>query len=450
MKSLVHILIPLVLAFPQPVLASAQPTGADYTERMAQILTKLRPTLARHPRILAAQEEVEQAQEEVRMAEAKLWPQLSWNTQGTLGTSQHMSLPVPGVEPMNMSMRPAGVSANLALTALMPIYTGGRLESEVASARERLGIARLNWQSVQQSLWRELRQTLLELAWIQAKQEVLEHFKHWHQEMLHISQEQFQQGKIPRYLLLRSASDLAQLEVEAEALRLEARKQTLSLQQLLSGAAIPAEIPHLKIPDTLPVLSDPSTWIQLVLERSPEIRAYRHKLKEAEMRVRWAEASYFPFVYLAAVYEQRLPENPMMQITSGGAVDLLIAWPIFDGFQRESQLKRYQSQARQRLAEYTDLQNRIKTRVEQLHAQQLTRLAQLQIQGQLCANLEEELRIARLRLEHGKGLVLEVLEALARLQSERLRQLESWADVLRIQFELDELMGLGEVEAEGP
>lgn len=450
MKKYSVMILICTLGLLQPGRAVAQSEAAAESvtklSSESQLLTELGPALARHPRLLAAQEEVEQAREEMRLAEGKLWPQLSWNTQATLGNIQRMSLPVPGVEPMNMSMRPSGASVNLAVTALMPVYTGGRLETELASARQRLRTARLNWQLEQQALWRELRQNLLELAWIQARAELLETLQRWHLEMLHLSQEQFQQGKIPRYLLLRSQSDLQVLEVESEALRLEARQHKLALHQLLSGAGGPAQIPSLKIPDTLPVLGDVSTWISLVLERSPEIQVSAQKLKEAEIRVNWAQTSYFPFVYLAAVYEQRLPESPMMQMTSGGAVDLLIAWPVFDGFQREAQLRLYQSQARQRLAEYTDLQNRLKTRVEQLGAEQQTRLAQLKAQAALCANLEEELRIARLRLENGKGLVLEVLEYLGRLQTARLNQLQSWLGFLRVRLELDEMMGLAAPE----
>lgn len=71
-----------------------------------------------------------------RSAQAQTRPGLSTTTYGTVGNSANILTSSPGVLPQNVfSVAPRGF-ADQNLMLMVPIYTGGRLEGNVAGARQ--------------------------------------------------------------------------------------------------------------------------------------------------------------------------------------------------------------------------------------------------------------------------------------------------------------------------
>ncbi|MEZ0368967.1 MAG: TolC family protein, partial [Candidatus Sericytochromatia bacterium] len=129
--------------------------------------------------------------------------------------------------------------------------------------------------------------------------------------------------------------------------------------------------------------------------------------------------------------------------TSGAAVDLLIAMPVFDGWKRDAELERLQHESGSLLNQYTDARNSLQTQTTKLLLEMATLQANLELSAQLVEQLAEESRIARLRFENGKAIQLELLETINQWRSARLAQLENAYRFESARIQLDQLLALG-------
>ncbi len=85
-------------------------------------------------------------------------------------------------------------------------------------------------------------------------------------------------------------------------------------------------------------------WDHLALYYSPSIRKFRAELKSANSRVKGAMGAYFPEVRaFGSQTTQHPPEffGTKKRFTEGG---INLSWTLFDGFSRESRIKRFQKE----------------------------------------------------------------------------------------------------------
>ncbi|MBT9543898.1 MAG: TolC family protein [Candidatus Sericytochromatia bacterium] len=441
MKSVIMALL-LALGFGfAPALAESSPSERVQTEN-----DLLERALAHNPELLAAQEGIAMARADYRRLQAELWPWLSFNSQSTAGSNQRMSMPVPGIEPANMSMRPPGLTANLNLTALYPLFTGGKVQAQLEGGKRRLEQSEAEYQSKRLEVQAEVQQLQLLRRMLSAQQRVL------HQELkrldaaLSLAEERYRLGKDPYYILLRVRSEQARRLQELNNNRLQQEK---SLADLRRWAALPPQtllppLPELEANPSggyLPSLHDAG---KLALQNTPQLRVFRSMLGEAETRVQIAQASYFPFVYLVGVAELRVPERPEMDYSSGVALDLLISLPVFDGFRRDAEVERLKREASQLQNRLNDAQNRLQAELlKEWHSLQLNR-ANLELSAQVLSQSEEEFRIAQLRYHSGKAILLEWLDAANQLRQARLAQLENSYNFQIAQVRFEQLLALPE------
>lgn len=414
-----------------PALAGEDPAPLTPAELLARVLTQ-------NPALLAAQEKLAAAQAGQKALEAMLWPMVSVNGQYTAGTSPRMSMPVPDAAPANMSMRPAGLSYHVNLTAMYPLFTGGKIQAQIEAGKRQVEQMEAEYDGLRLELRTQLRQALLAIRWQSARAALFEAEIARQNAELTLAQQKLALGKLPRYVVLRSQSELARLWQELNLTRLEVDSQRTELARL---AALPQQRPlpaiaglsPVVLPSELPALPDLTEAQGLAVERSPRLRMLRAQWAEAETRVLIARANQAPFIYLAGSLDlggglalalaaaQQAPEAA----TSGVAVDVLIALPVFDGWKRDSELERLQHEAGGLLNTYTDARNRLQAEIarEVLEMQALRR--NFELSGQLADQFAEEAQIARLRFDGDKAIQLEVLEADDQLRAARLSQLEN-------------------------
>lgn len=426
-----------------PQLHPAGPASPWTEEKLlARILTQ-------NPGLLAAQESVEAARAEQKGMESELWPILGVNGQFTAGTTERMSMPVPGVEPANMSMRPRGFTANLNVTAMYPLFTGGKLQAQVEGAKRRVQQAEAEYAVRRLELRAEAQLALLTLRWQTARADLLHAEVERQAEDLRLAEERFGLGKDPRYVVLRSQSELARLQQELNLTHLEIHHQQAELHRL---AALPAEEPlfeaePLRLPKVIQALPAAAEAERMAVAASPSLAILQAQVDEAETRVQIAQASYLPFIYLVGVYEQRIPEMPEMNYTSGGAIDLLIALPVFDGFRRDAEFERFQRDSSRLLNAYTDARNRLQTDTTKLLLELEALAINLDLGQAAVEQRAEEYRIARMRYTGGKAILLEMLDAANQLRAARLDQLETWFRYESARLRFEQLIALDETNA---
>lgn len=403
--------------------AAASPLVPPMTD--PQLLERI---MSRNPTLLAAQEAVEAARAEQKGMEGMLWPMISVNGQATAGTAERMSMPVPGIEPGNMSMRPRGLTANLNITAMYPLFTGGKFQAQIEGAKRRVEQAEAELAARRLELRAEAELSLLNLRWQRAQAELLQLDFERQAADLALEEERLRLGKVARYIVLRSRSELARLQQDINLVHLEIHQQQADLRRMaaLPGDAPLAEPLALKLPGALTPLLSAAEAERIALDRSPRLAVLRAQLAEADTRVQIAKANYWPFVYLAGVYEQRIPEMAEMNYTSGGAIDLLVALPVFDGFRRDNELERIERDASRLLNEYTDARNRLQTEAGKSLLELEAMRVNLELAQAAVEQFEEEYKIVRLRYTSGKAILLELLDTANQWREARLNQLEFW------------------------
>lgn len=407
----------------EPIGAESTPFTQPMTD--SQLLERI---MSRNPTLLAAQEAVEAALAEQKSMEGMLWPMISANGQFTAGTAQRMSMTVPGVEPGNMSMRPRGLTANLNVTAMYPLFTGGKFQAQIEGAKRRVEQAEAELAARRLELRAEAELSLLTLRWQRAQAELLQLEFERQSEDLSLEEERLKLGKVARYIVLRSRSELTRLQQDINLVQLELHRQQADLRRMaaLPGEALLDQPLPLKLPGALTPLLSVNEAEHIALDRSPRLALLKAQLAEAETRVQIAKANYWPFVYLAGVYEQRIPEMAEMDYTSGGAIDLLVALPVFDGFRRDNELERIERDASRLLNEYTDARNRLQTEARKALLELEAMRANLDLAQAAVEQFEEEYRIVRLRYTSGKAILLELLDTATQRREARLNQLEFW------------------------
>lgn len=442
MKSVIMALL-MGLWFGFSSALAEEPSSREMVKTETDLLKR---ALTYNPELLAAQESVEMARADYRRLQAELWPWLSFNSQSTAGSNQRMSMPVPGIEPANMSMRPPGLTANLNLTALYPLFTGGKVQAQLEGGKRRLEQSEAEYQSKRLEVQAEVKQLQLLRRMLTAQQSVLHKELKRLETALGLEEERYRLGKDPYYILLRVRSEQARRLQELNNNRLEQEKSAADLRR---WAALPPQamlptLPELEASPSgsyLPSISDAG---KLALQNTPEIQVFRSMLAEAETRVQIAQASYFPFVYLVGVAEVRVPERPEMDYSSGVALDLLISLPVFDGFRRDAEVDRLKREVSQLQNRLNDAQNRLLAELaKEWHSLQLNR-ANLELSAQVLSQSEEEFRIAQLRYHSGKAILLEWLDAANQLRQARLEQLENSYNFQTAQVRFEQLLALPE------
>jgi outer membrane protein TolC len=440
-----------------PVPAQAEPfiapsPAANVSSPLPETKSALSPAalleqvLRQNPLLLSAQEAVAAARAEQKSLEASLWPLITLNGQFTAGTADRMSMPVPGIDAANMSMRPKGLTANLNLTAMYPLFTGGKFQAQIEAAKRRVEQSEAEYALKRLELITQTRTGLLTLRWLAAQQALLNSEILRQEEDLRLIEARLNLGKIPRYELLRARSENARLQQERNLILLKSEQEKVGLRQL---AAWPQELSlaqadPLNIIEVFRPLPTPAEAMGLAQERAPQLKALQAQLAEAQTRVDIANSSYWPFIYLVGVYEQRVPERPEMNYTSGAALDLLIALPVFDGFKRDAEQARFQREASRLLNEYAAIRNQIQADIQKLLLEMQTQRANLEWAQSAVEQLAEEYRISRLRYASGKSIALELFEVGNQWRAARLNQLEkSYAyESARLRFE--QLLALAE------
>jgi outer membrane protein len=170
-----------------------------------------------------------------------------------------------------------------------------------------------------------------------------------------------------------------------------------------AGGALPAE------PAPLAELT-----AQAMAQR-PEAETLRQQIAQAEAGIRLAKASRLPRVNLEASYA--LQTKTVLQPRSGLAAGVSLTFPIFDGGVTRFTVREAEERLAQLRSGLTALEQGMALEIEQQRLAMAEARARRELAGRAAAAAEKALEITRLRLERGRAVQAEVLNA--RLALER-------------------------------
>jgi outer membrane protein len=230
------------------------------------------------------------------------------------------------------------------------------------------------------------------------------------QSHLHLTQLRVNAGKNPRYLLARDRAALANAQQGLEDV-LSQRDQARNDLKAALDYGIDSQI---LLADTLSVMEfnlEQSAALSRAQELRPAILAARRQLDAAQTRVSAARAVYFPTITgTAQTYNGS--SSPALGAT-GYQVGVTANLPIVDGGARSAGIAQALADVHRTQTQYDAI--RLFTQRDVVNAYRELRAASnnLQTAQTALADSQEQLRIAQLRESSGKGINLEVLDALA-------------------------------------
>jgi outer membrane protein len=379
--------------------------------------------LRESPILRGAVAELKAAEARLQMARSEKRWQLSVNAFASTGTESAILASPPTVMPSATMLLPRRTFFDANAMLMFPIFTGGRLEALIrqAEAVRHATAAQLEAMRLDVALETKLayRRALLAREMVR----VAEVYVAAMEERVRVDKVAAQVGRIPEFWVLRSEAELANAR---QMLANAQRDHEIALTTLKAIMGV-----H---PDSEITLTDELQWdagrgardelrvgelpkreklLAEAMEKRPELRAALRQAEAQNYAVRAAKALYAPQVGWTVMANYMSGTGDMGQ--GGYLAGIAVGLPIFDGGRRKAMVGEAQAMREKALAEVERLKLQIASEVDTALRELQTALQNLQTAQAVLKAAEEDERVAKVRYEAGRSVLVEYLDALATL-----------------------------------
>lgn len=300
-----------------------------------------------------------------------------------------------------------------------PLYTGGRVEAQIALAQANLRGAEATFNRTKQQVVYSAEQIylqgLLASENIAAARRALETAN----ESLRVAQARFGTGVAPQFDVLQAEVAVA----NAEQALVRAQTGAASAQINLNAALNLGQDTPLELTDTLaprPVDGTLADSIARALRDRPDLVAFRNQIAVAQAGIDVAASGGLPIVSLGAGYDLNNANGQSTGVFGSWSVTLGVTLSVFDGGITQAKIREAQVRLEQLKVREAQTRQQIELDVRQAW------LALQQAAGELTAASKaveqgrEAARLARVRYQAGVGTSLELLTAQSTLAQAEL------------------------------
>ena len=363
-------------------------------------------------RVRGAREEEAATRAETRATQAMTRPQMSANLFGKIGDMETIMPSAPGVMPGNYALLPPRAAADLNLTAMAPIFTGGLTGSRVRAASERQRAAGAEVDAMRVETAMRIREAyysaLLQTEMTRAEQARIDAAR----EMVRTTRARFEAGKDIEASVQRAEAELAEAERERTMRENERAKMVLNLLTEM-GARLDSEV---TLADPLrfeELTQDLAAYLAEAQRARPELVGAWARLAAADAQVKAAEATRRPQVYGMAMLDGFASREMSGRVAyTLGAVASL---PLFDAGQRRAEVDQARAMRNRSEADVRDLELRVGSEVRQAWLDLNTAARNYNSALAAIRAAESAYETVRLRVEVGRSILVEQLDALAAL-----------------------------------
>lgn len=397
----------------------------------------IRVALQNSPQLQAAQYHLDAAASSAWAARWERLPKFRANLtyegfpwRDKLVTPRHMDIPVPPFtqDQMTTFFRNQFVRNvyNFGGGVTLPVYTGGRIGAQIAAANYGVDAAEEGVVQTRDDLVFQVAQayyTILKAQHlIAANQAAVDNLN----ETKRIVQTALSVGKAAPLDTLRVNARLANVEQQLIRSQFLERRAFTRLNVLLGERDLSKQY---AVADTLPFEPERSGLeeaMEKARQRNPDYRAARARLEIQKRKRSVARSMLFPTLNLTAAYRGVLSEKHDTAI-SDGMILLSLSFPVIDGT-LWNQLAAESAAVRQaeQLADQTELA--IAGMVRSAYLDVLEAEERVRAMEKVVEEARESLRIENLKLETGKGIVNDVLDAQADQLRAEVNYIEALAD----------------------
>lgn len=413
----------LVLAFPCAGMAQ----GLFSLSEAEQIASAQHPTLRAYEYAISAS----RARSQGLLAPYR--PMVSLNSY--LAEGKGTPVLASTVDPINFTPTPPQGFAMQNLMLMWKFYSSGREQSalaigkaEVASALAERDIAVLDVVTQVRIAFAEALQRKEEVAAAEAGVNAST-------ELLRLTREMFEAGKVPEFFVLRSQADLSRAQRRLSTVTAEYQS---ALYRLRKAIGLSATV-EMKLGEWDRPLEGPQSFSEALIlakQNRPEIQFYVHQqevfAKKAELTRRSANPEVSLFAMADYMSVERMPSEDLYK------AGLMLSFPLYDGGTRRAEWEEASRMSSRLQAEAKAVELQIESEVAEAWAEWSAVPAILTAAIDEAKFAEEAYKIAMLRYEAGKAVQLEVSQALAdwvfalaEVASARAQQRFAWAKLIR-------------------
>lgn len=386
--------------------------------------------LERNTAILAAQKGVEVEDKNLSIARRQRIPRVdlfgsyqTFPSESRLPTRERefLALEEQNFSDLNNNLVTGGVRASV------PLFTGGRIEAEIRAGEHATGVARQGFQKGRDELIFQVTLVYHQILMLQKLKEADELAVGNLIESKRIIERFVEVGKAPRLDLLRIETRLA--NVRQELIRannaIEVADARLKTLMGLEGAT-----KRIVLAGTLAYVPQPvdlQEGIRQALERQPSYLAQKEKVELLKQKVLIAQSERLPQISLSGGY---LIAHGFESDRSEDATEAMVSLsiPIFDGGLIRTRVAREQAELERAQREEEGIKLSVIFDVKRSYQDLIEADERVKNTEVSLDAAREGLRIEQLKLETGKGIVNDVLDAQADLLKAEVNYAEALAD----------------------
>ena len=400
----------------------------------------VKEALTESPLLRQAEEELVRSRAEVGSARAMTRLRVSTTGYGTVGNFGNILTSPPGTDPANIMSVPERRFGDLNLTAMFPLYTGGKLRAGVREAEAKSRSSEAALRGVRLEVELDVRQRYYRALQASETVTIYEQWLAAAEESVRVARERYDVGKAPLYDVLRSQTDLANVTQELTNARAQAEVALVSLKTAMGIdlTSSPALTKGLSSEVAVPLLSNE---ISSAEKDRPELIGAGELVAAQGETVRQARAAYRPQLYGMGMQDWQTGAEIGSQ--NGHTIGVVASLPVLDGGARSSWLRQQESAQRQLEASVQSLRLSVREQVSTAWLMLQSAQQNVHTSETAVAQAEEDHRIAVLRHETGKAILVERLDALTALVRARVNNLNARYELAVTKAQMDRAVGRG-------
>jgi len=224
-------------------------------------------------------------------------------------------------------------------------------------------------------------------------------------------------GKIPEFWVLRSEAELA----NARQMLVNARRDyEIALLDLKAVMGVHPDS-QIELTDTLEADGEPEVELNrekllaAAFANRPEIHEALQRVNSQTFALQAAKASYSPQVSLMAMGDYMKGTGEMGDWSGGYLVGVVLGLPVLDGGRRKAAVKEAQSMREKALAELEQVKLQIAREVEAALKELSAAIENVKTAEAALRSAREDERVAKVRYEAGRSVLVEYLDAVVAL-----------------------------------
>ncbi|MBI2252425.1 MAG: TolC family protein, partial [Armatimonadetes bacterium] len=356
-----------------------------------------------NPFLKSIKQELEGKEAVLASAKTLNLPQMTFSTFLAEGNMNNIFSSAPEVMPQSSVILPEKRVLDLNFNLMLPVYTGGKINSQIKSAEYQKNQKRYFLEEIENELSSKVKEKyfegLLKIEEIKIYQDLVR----LTEALLERSQHLYTSGKIPLFYHLRAKNELAESRQKLNDVLAEKEKVLAQFKALL-GKNQKEEVNLIDDLKALEFKKEINECLEIAKINHPQIKAQDEEIKTAQAEVKIAQSAFYPQVYLGEMYDWK--KSQLRGEENGYTTAIIGSLAIFDFGKRKALLNEKEKNYQKTLNLRQDLVLAKEQEVVENYKDYEAAYKNIPLSQAALEEAQEVFKAANLRYESGKGIFI--------------------------------------------